>query len=65
MADYIHMMNIIQGKVIEIRERHPLEQQSQMLESLASFLSEQRERVLVEKLRVAQEIDEQESLPIR
>lgn len=65
MADYIHMMNIIQGKVIEIRERHPLEQQSQMLESLALFLSEQRERVLVEKLRVAQEIDEQESLPIR
>jgi hypothetical protein len=64
MADYIHMMNIIQGKVIEIRERHPLEQQSQMLESLALFLSEQRERVLVEKLRVAQEIDEQESLPI-
>lgn len=64
MADYTHMMNLIQGAVIQIRERRPLDQQHDQLEELAAFLGEQRQQILIEKLKVKQLIDEADNLPI-
>ena len=52
MADFIHMSNIIQGEVIRIRERSPLDQQYDDLSALESFLRDQAQAVLLEKIRV-------------
>lgn len=52
MADFIHMSNIIQGEVIRIRERRPLDQQYDDLSALESFLRDQAQAVLLEKIRV-------------
>ena len=63
MADYIHMDNIIQGAVLQIRERRPLEEQAGMLEVLVQFLGDQRQKVLMEKLRVEQALSELHNPP--
>jgi hypothetical protein len=38
MADFIHLSNIIQGEVIRIRERRPLEDQPVLLRELIDYL---------------------------
>lgn len=52
MADFTHMMNIIQGEVMRINERRPLEQRPALLDELIIFLSDQRQKVIIEKLKV-------------
>jgi len=52
MVDFVHLSNIIQGEVIRIRERRPLEQQEGALEAMIVFLGEQRETVIIEKLKL-------------
>jgi hypothetical protein len=54
MADFIHMDNIIQGAVLQITERRPLDEQEDALEALWDFLGDQRHKVLMAKLRVAE-----------
>lgn len=41
MADFVHMKNLIQGEVIRITERRPLEERPRLLGELMEFLSEQ------------------------
>ena len=54
MADFTHMDNIIQGAVIQITERRPLHEQEAALEELWDFLGDQRHKVLMAKLRLAE-----------
>lgn len=58
MADYIHLSNIIQGEVIRIRERRPLEQQPDDLTALISFLQDQITSVTITSLKVSEELSE-------
>ena len=58
MADYIHLSNIIQGEVIRIRERRPLEQQPDDLFALISFLQDQVTSVTVTRLKATEELSE-------
>lgn len=41
MTDYLHLKNVIQGAVIQIRERRPLEKQMALLDELVDFLADQ------------------------
>lgn len=56
MADYDHLMNLIQGEVIRIRERRPLVEQLDLLDDLVKFLSDQQLTVTLTKLRVCQDL---------
>lgn len=38
MADFTHLSNLIQGAVIQIRERRPIHEQAALLDELAMFL---------------------------
>lgn len=58
MTDFIHMVNIIQGEVIRITERRPLEEQPAALEVLIAFLRDQAMRVTVTKLQVVARLPE-------
>lgn len=58
MADYIHLSNIIQGEVIRIRERRPLEQQPELLLELREYLESQVTSVTMTRLKVSQELSE-------
>lgn len=58
MADFIHMYNVIQGEVIRIKERRPLDQQYDALGALERFLREQAESVVIEKIRVKEQLGE-------
>lgn len=57
MTDFTHMHNIIQGEVMRIRERRPLGEQAEMLDHLIIFLSDQRQQVIIEKLKVSALLD--------
>lgn len=54
MADYVHLENLIQGEVYRITERRPLEQQEEALEAMIEFLNGQRQRVIIELLKLSQ-----------
>lgn len=41
MADFTHLSNLIQGAVIQIRERRPIQDQAALLDELAMFLIEE------------------------
>ena len=56
MADYLHLDNLIQGEVLRIKERRPLDQQYDALKALESFLEAQTRKVLIEKIRVKDEL---------
>jgi len=58
MADFIHMSNIIQGEVIRIRERRPLQQQPDDLSALISFLQDQITSVTIVRLKATEELSE-------
>jgi len=58
MADYTHLTNIIQGEVIRIEERRPLEQRPELLQELIDYLSDQTVRVTITRLKAAQELSE-------
>lgn len=58
MADFTHMSNLIQGEVIRIRERRPLEQQPELLSELISFLQDEMTSVTITRLKVSQELSE-------
>ena len=58
MADYIHMSNMIQGEVIRIRERRPLEQQPELLLELIEFMQGQITSVSTTRLKVTQELSD-------
>jgi hypothetical protein len=58
MADYVHLTNIIQGEVIRIRERRPLEQQPDDLFALISFLQDQVTSVTITRLKATEELSE-------
>jgi len=55
VTDFIHLDNIIQGAVLQIRERRDLTQQEAALEELYRFLQEQGQKVLIAKLKAAQD----------
>ena len=55
MVDFQHLDNLIQGAVIQIMERRPPEQHEGALEALAQFLGDQRIKVLMAKLRAAEQ----------
>jgi hypothetical protein len=58
MADYIHMSNIIQGEVMRIMERRPLEQQPELLYELIQFLEGEITSITVTRLKATQELSE-------
>lgn len=58
MADFVHMSNIIQGEVIRIRERRPLEKQPELLSELISFLRDEITSVTMTRLKVTEELSE-------
>lgn len=41
VADLTHLSNLIQGAVIEIREKHPIHEQAELLDALSMFLIEE------------------------
>lgn len=56
MADYIHIENLIQGEVLRIFERRSPDQWEGELEVLVDFLGAQRQKVLIEKIRAADQL---------
>lgn len=58
MADYVHMSNIVQGEVIRIRERRPLEEQPELLSDLIEYLQAEIVSVTMTRLKVVQELSE-------
>lgn len=56
MADYVHIENLIQGEVIRIFERRHPEQWDAELERLVEFLGDQRQQVLMEKIKAADQM---------
>lgn len=58
MADYTHMSNIIQGEVIRVRERRPLQEQPQLLQELIDYLQSEITSVTMTRLKVSQELSE-------
>ena len=58
MADFVHMNNIVQGEVIRIRERRPLEQQPALLSELIDYLQGQITSVSTTRLKVTEELSE-------
>lgn len=58
MADFTHMSNIIQGEVIRVRERRPLEQQPELLQELIDYLQGEITSVTMTRLKVSQELSE-------
>jgi hypothetical protein len=58
MADFIHLTNIIQGEVLRIRERRPLEQQPELLLELIDYLNDQTTAVTITRLKVTEELSE-------
>jgi len=56
VADFTHMMNIIQGEVIRINERREPDQRPAELEALIQFLSDQRQTVIIEKIKAEDQI---------
>ena len=55
MPDYIHLTNIIQGEVIKIRERRPLETQPELLSELRTYLEGQITSITITRMKVIQE----------
>jgi hypothetical protein len=58
MCDYTHLSNIIQGAVIQITERRPLSDQPALLEEMIDFLSDQRQRIMVTKIKIATTLED-------
>ena len=58
MADYPHMSNLIQGEVIRIRERRPLEEQPELLQELIDFLRDEISSVTITRLKATEELSE-------
>jgi len=58
VADFVHMRNIVQGEVIRIRERRPLEQQPELLSELIEFLQGEITSVTITRLKVTEELSE-------
>ncbi len=58
MADFVHMRNIVQGEVIRIRERRPLEQQPELLSELIEFLQGEITSVTITRLKATEELSE-------
>ena len=56
MADWTHLDNLIQGEVLRIKERRPPEDWDRCLKELLDFLDAQRQKVVIEKLRAAEEL---------
>lgn len=56
MADYIHIENLIQGEVMRIFERRSPDQWEEQLEILVDFLGTQRQKVLIEKIKAAEQL---------
>ena len=56
MADFVHLSNIIQGDVIRIRERRPLEEQPELLSELIDFLRSEITSVTMTRLKVTEEL---------
>jgi hypothetical protein len=56
MCDYTHLTNVIQGAVIQITERRPLSDQPALLEEMIEFLSDQRQSIIVTKMKAAEEL---------
>ena len=56
MADFVHLSNIIQGDVIRIRERRPLEEQPELLSELIDFLRSEITSVTMTRLQVTEEL---------
>jgi hypothetical protein len=64
MADFTHLMNLIQGEVIRIKERTP-EGQPQLAayDALSDFLEEQRLAVLEERVALLRLLKKHQSEP--
>ena len=58
MADYVHIENLIQGEVIRIFERRTPDQWDAELERLVEFLGDQRQKVLMEKIKAAEQLSQ-------
>ena len=58
MADYTHLDNLIQGEVLRIRERKPLEQHPELLSELISFLRDEIASVTITRLKATEELSE-------
>ena len=56
MADYVHIENLIQGEVLRIFERRHPDQWDGELEVLVDFLGAQRQKVLLEKIKAADQL---------
>lgn len=56
MADYTHLSNLIQGEVIRIFERRPPAEWEAELEKLIIYLSDERQKVIIEKIRASQQL---------
>ena len=54
VADFIHLNNMIQGEVIRIRERRPLEEQPQLLSELIDYLKDETTSVTMTRLKVTE-----------
>lgn len=59
MADYEHLTNLIQGEVIRVRERRPLEEQEALLEELIEYLRDQAMSVVIVKMKAKSEFEAQ------
>jgi hypothetical protein len=58
MADLMHLSNLVQGEVIRIRERRPLEDQPELLQELIDYLSGEIASISITRLKVAEELSE-------
>ena len=54
MVDFIHLSNLIQGEVLRIKERRSPEAQEGAYEAMIQFLADQRQTVIIEKLKLTQ-----------
>lgn len=58
MADYIHLNNLIQGEVLRINERRPLEQRPDDFSEMIKFLEGQIIALTIARLKATQELSE-------
>lgn len=58
MADYTHMTNIIQGEVLRIEERRPLEARPELFQELIEYLQDQTVQITISRLKATQELSE-------
>ena len=58
MADLMHLSNLVQGEVIRIRERRPLEDQPELLSELIDYLKGEITSITITRLKATEELSE-------